>query len=165
MCVRRRLHRRAELAPLTTCRPPAAFGENAVAGPSSFNTAGPIEEEFSDEEGDQHATVTIIEEDFTLDPHGSAPPPPPQAAGTLTGRSSKPLAPQGEAKPQRSKVRTENPLAPTPKLKNKSGKKTMLRGSKALADKRREARKRGGGADEAPASRSKKGGKGVWRGQ
>jgi hypothetical protein len=144
--------------------PLTAFGENAMAGPSSYTMAAPVEEEFSDEEGDQHATVTIVEEDFTLDPHG--PPPPAPVAPTLGGRSSKPLLPQGEAKPQRSKVRTDNPLAPTPKLKNKSGKKTMLRGSKALAEKKREARKHGGfERDSGPPSRGKKGGKGVWRGQ
>lgn len=104
------------------------------AGPSTFRSSLPEEAEFSDGE-DQVATVTIVE-DFDIDttqplPFGarSVSPDP-----SVASRAYAPVVPPKTLKMQSGA-----------KPKNKSGKKTMLRGTEKAMRTKKDALKREGG--------------------
>lgn len=107
---------------------------NAEAGPSTFPSE-PIEEEFSDGE-EQHATVTVIEDDFTLET--------PSTANNLSlFPSETSVTPATSSTPAPAKPKA--PPAPQ-RPRNKSGKKTLLKGTKKLL-RQREMNKKRFGAD------------------
>ncbi|CED83059.1 Uncharacterized conserved protein [Phaffia rhodozyma] len=118
---------------------------NAEAGPSTFPSE-PLEEEFSDGE-EQHAVVTVIEDDFALET--------PQATNELSlFPSDTPFIAPTNGPASTASEKPKGPPAPQ-RPKNKSGKKTLLKGTKKLL-RQREMNKKRFGADSLRSASSSK---------
>jgi hypothetical protein len=109
-------------------------------------TTSTLEEDHSYSDGeDQTATVTIVEEDFTIDTStplpGLPPTDPASQASALASERAERSAGGGEKNLLGKKLKMQSGAKP----KNKSGKKTLLRGTKAMLIKKSNAKKFGGG--------------------
>ncbi|KAL7414616.1 hypothetical protein BDY24DRAFT_385850 [Mrakia frigida] len=141
--------------------------ERAYDLPSSSSTSTshfptlhsePLDEEntYSDGE-DQHATVTIME-DFDVDTSEALP---------FLPRTQPSSRERGEEQEEdeREEKKDAPPLGRKPKMmsgakrKNKSGGKTLLRGTKGILDRKREARQRDGGGGDSGGGGGGRGGK------
>lgn len=140
------------------------------AGPSTFPAPSLPhlqEEEYSDGE-DQHASVTIVE-DFDMDTSTALPfLADKEARDVEAGPSS------DEEDGKRGGGGGTRAFGPKPKMqsgakrKNKSGSKTLLRGTKKMLEAKSRAKAKGGGDREAGGSSkptSKVSKKNIWRGQ
>jgi hypothetical protein len=131
-------------------------------------TSSTLEEDHSYSDGeDQTATVTIVEEDFTIDTSTAlsglpSHDPSSQAAADASERAERRSAfatgangsgGGGEKNLLGKKLKMQSGAKP----KNKSGKKTLLRGTKAMLIKKSNAKKFGGGEGGGDGARDSKG--------